>query len=147
LIDSNAKGIKTKGCKLQKDKWALMLLSKEPFVETVKFNKSCDLQGQFTVKMNTYFPVNLKVRNFKQFNAINSDVKISVSFTDSDTLLRLDLKKSKLVGNKALDFNLDYTVAIDPFSKPIIKKHIGGKLFVSKFGGQKFYKSYPLKFK
>jgi hypothetical protein len=147
LIDSDAKGIKTAGCKVQKEKWALSLISKESFVVKIVFNKKCDLEGKFTVKMDSFFPVKLKIRNFKKFHTLSTNMKVSISFTQTDTLLKLDLNKSKLSGKKSLEFNLDYIVAIDPFSQPMLKKHVGGKLFIKKFGEQKFYKSYPLKFK
>lgn len=139
--------IKTHGCSFQKEKWTLMLISKEPFKETIQFNKNCDLQGSFTAKMSEFFAVKLQIKNIESYKQINAKMKIDLVFDQTGTVLKAQLQDALAHGKKPVHFNADYSVLLDPFSSPILKKHIGGKLFVKSIGLKKIYKTYPLLFK
>jgi hypothetical protein len=130
LIGNDAKKLKTSGCKINKELWTQLLVTKKEFKETIKFNKDCDLEGTFTVKMSESFPMKLKIKNLKNFNYFQTNAKIDLKFTNQDTVLSLNFDKSKLSGNNLIFFSSDYSVSIDPFSKDLIKKHLGGKIIL-----------------
>ena len=41
------RNFKTKGCRVQKEKWAMLLITQQTFKENVRFNKDCDLSEHF----------------------------------------------------------------------------------------------------
>jgi len=142
----DSKSIKTKGCTFQKDKWMGMILTKQSFEEKIKFNKSCDLQGNFTVKMDTPFPVNLEVRGLKGYKRILSNLMFNIAF-EENVVLNLAMKNTVLKGSKDLVFDLEYALYFDPTPKDPFKKHKGGKLYIKRHGKTKINKTYPLNFK
>lgn len=146
LSNSKNTNIKTKGCKFQKEKWTAMILTKQGFNESLKFNKDCDLEGDFSVVMDKYFPINLKVKGQKNIQRIISNIKLEIVFEDMP-LLNLGMKDSIIRGEKNITFNMNYGVYIDPLDKSPLRKHKGGKLHIKKHGGKLINKTVPLMFK
>ena len=143
-LDKNS-SIKTSGCKIQKDKWATAVLTKEPFQETLTFSKDCDLSCSYMVKMDQFFPVKLKIRNFKNYDAISSQVKFTIIFEDMP-LLQLEMKDATINGAKPLSFAMNYGVYLDLMKKDPLSKHKGGTLHLKKHGDIVLNKKVPLKF-
>jgi hypothetical protein len=137
--------IKTSGCKFQKEKWGAIILTKQSFEEKIVFNKTCDLNGSFTVQMDKFFPINMKVRNHKQMKKIISNIKMGIVFEDMP-LLTLNMKDSILIGKQNITFDMNYGVYIDPLNKDPLKKHKGGSLFIKKHGTKLINKKFPLNF-
>jgi len=144
-IGKHKSALNTEQCNIQKEKWALILLTKQPFVENIKFKKGCDIEGSFTVKSDEFFPIKLKLRNLNNFNSYKAQMKFKVFFTD-EAILKLKLEKAELLGKKLIYFKLDYSVVIDPMNpEAIIKKHLGGNLSITTKDHKKVIKTYKLK--
>lgn len=149
LIDSIISGgkskVKTEGCTLQKERWATILLTKEPFVENIKFNKTCDLQGKFTVKADQFFPVKLQIRNLENYQGIMGEMKFQLVFS-SEADLKVELNNSTLTGKKPIHFKMHYTASIDPMNpKDLIRKRKGGELILTAKNHKTIIKKYPIK--
>jgi hypothetical protein len=147
IFPSLGKGqkIKTSKCNIQKEKWVALLLTSEAFTETLKFNKSCDLDGQYKAEMNKFFPIKLKIRNLKGHKSLAAQVKFSLVFEEV-ALLKITMKKALLEGDKNLSFDMDYAVIIDVMSEDPLQKHKGGMLHLHKHGSKVLNKKVPLKF-
>jgi hypothetical protein len=141
---SNLKNFKTQKCKNEKEKWMMLLLGSQPFTSNVKFNKQCDMQGSYTAKLATPFPINFKLRNLKKFNAIKGNILIKFIFEPSPQI-QLELQNTKLMGEPSVTFNANYAVEVEPLGQNPIKKDLGGQVFIKKINGKKINKKYPLK--
>jgi len=127
----NKKGqthLKSVGCNIQKEKWLMLMLTKESFTENIRFNKTCDFQGKVPVAADKFFPFNIKIQNLKNFKALNSLFKFSLAF-EKEPVLKIWIKDAALIGKAQKYFNLSYSFIIDPLNaeKPI-KKSLGGLL-------------------
>ncbi|MBT4792047.1 MAG: hypothetical protein HON90_10785 [Halobacteriovoraceae bacterium] len=140
---NNHKGINTDGCLFQKDKWAQLALTKAPFVEKLTFSKTCDLEGKFQVKMDSFFPLKLKIKNFKNFTGIKSNIKLSIILIDKP-ILRIEMVRTVISGKKELEFSLEYEVYIDLLSEHPMQKHKGGKFHLKRIGKKIINKSFPV---
>lgn len=120
---------KVETCEIDQAKWLNLLVSRETFVQKIVPKKGCDLKGEFSPKMDEFFPLNLQVLNNKDLTSFVSEVKISILF-EEQAILRIDLKNSKLQGPKKLkEFDLFYKFAIDPFNeKSFIKEKLAGEI-------------------
>lgn len=134
-------------CDIQKQKWLMLLLTKQSFKETVKFKKDCDTEGSFTPEMEKPFLVNLKLRNTKSYTNTTFKLLINLSY-DPTPNITLSMKEGELK-NKTdkIEFTANYSIDIDPLSKDIIKKDKGGTLKIININGKPVNKSYPLKAK
>ena len=138
LIKSS-KNFKTEGCELQKEKWAGLLFIQTSFIETVKFSKTCDIQGTFTPKVNEFFPLKVKLRNLGKYSQLQTQIKTRIYYAEA-ALLTVDLKDATLSGKASKKFSLDYTSEIDPLDpNNFIKKSKGGKLILKTSKGNKTY--------
>jgi hypothetical protein len=100
---TNSSNIKTSGCKLSENKWIQILITHENFHENISFNKGCDLQGSFTVKYNTPFPISLKIRN-PNYHELKGTMSIQVLF-ENKTYLLTNLQNFNLYKkNKTIPF-------------------------------------------
>lgn len=149
VIGKHKSSLTTEHCDIQKEKWALIMLTKQSFIENIKFKKGCDIEGKFTVKADTYFPIKLKLRNLKNYKSLKAQMKFEITFTDQ-AVLNVNLKNSTLssknAGKKDIYFLLDYAAAIDPMNtESMIKKRLGGNLILTTKGHKKTIKSYKLK--
>jgi hypothetical protein len=145
IIGKKELSLATEGCHIQKEKWALILLTKQVFVEDIKFKDKCDIEGKFTVKADQFFPISLKLRKLNHYHLFNAKIKFEVTFTDQ-AVLKLELIQASLTGKKSIYFKLDYAVIIDPLNpESMIKKHLGGNLVITSKDYKKEIKSYKLK--
>lgn len=128
FIGKRTKNLKTYGCKLQRQKWLMGLLSKESFKEKITFNKACDLEGEFTVHFKHPFIVSLKVKDQKEYDNFETKAFIKLEYT-TDAILTLKLDDSKLSYKKVPKhfFFGQYSMVLDPLNpKKPIKKKLGG---------------------
>jgi hypothetical protein len=144
-IENNQK-IKTQGCSFQKQKWLTALLTQESFTETLKFKKDCDLEGQYTVKVNDFFPINLKIQKHKHIKRIITNLKLEIIFTES-AQLQIKMKDAILKSNKDISFDMTYKIEIDPMAASPLGKHKGGRVFLKRVGTKKINKSFPINLK
>lgn len=135
--------IKTHNCKIDKQKWTMLLLTQQTFKQTFKFAKGCDLDGTIHPKLNAPFPINLKVRKLKNYQSIKALGKISLDYKE-EAVLSVELKKAHVTGKKSAKFDIDYAVVIDPLSEKIIKKHKGGSLHIKSLNGKAINKKIKL---
>lgn len=132
-------------CKTDKSKWMLLLVTKQPFTEKITFDKGCDIQGQYTAKMAVPFPVSLKLKNLKEFNHVNFNFLIQLTY-EPVPMIKIFMQNGKLKGKKdSLTFDLEYAAEIDPLSKEFIKKDKGGKITIHTFNGKKIEQQLPIK--
>ncbi len=137
--------IRTKGCSFQKEKWISIVLTKQEFEEKIRFGPDCDLEGDFTVKVDKFFPINFKLKKFKNYKNILGNIKMSVIFEEMP-LLKVEFKDAILKGKQNLFFNMDYGVYIQPLEKNPLKKHKGGQLFIKKYQEKVVNKKFKLLF-
>jgi len=125
---NNKSKIKTSACKIQEAKWLGILIMREGFAESLKFNKECDLQGNFTVEYNKTFPIKLKVKDQKILKNITGNIHLNIEF-GKRTELVIDLKKIILKELKKT-FSYTHKFELDPFSTPPLKSDLGGVLIM-----------------
>ena len=139
------KEFKSQGCELQKQKWVLMLITKQSFDEKLKFSKTCDIQGNFSPKASEFFPIDFKLRGLKDVSRLKALVQITVVF-GKETKLKLELNKASYYNQKNIlqkEFALTYSFEIDPFNpQNFLKKDLGGSLYLYK--GKKLLKKIKL---
>jgi len=134
-------------CDIQKQKWLMLLLTKQSFKESIKFKKNCDIEGSFSPKMEVPFTVDLKLRNAKAYNQTSYKMKINLSY-DPTPMITLSMNSGVLKSKvDTIEFSANYSAEIDPLSKEIIKKDNGGTLKIISINGKKINKSFPLKAK
>lgn len=119
--------IKTKSCDINKKKWTNLLLTKQSFEETIKFNSQCDLAGSYSPKMDEFFLVKLKVKDQKNLTNISGDLKFSVVFEEMP-VLKVEIKNGTTQGKENLKFQFNYSVQINPLEKDPMQKHLGGSI-------------------
>lgn len=131
LTQKQLNEFKYKDCAIQKEKWAMLVATKIPFEETIKFNANCDLMGTFIAKMDEFFPLSLKVKSLPSVALIKGKMKISIVFT-TKTVLKLEFGQATYYNEKEKlmkSFQLVYSFEIDPLNpQKIIKEDLGGKL-------------------
>ena len=121
------------------------MLTKQSFTETIKFNAQCDLQGQYIVEMDKFFPINLEIRNLKEFKRLISNIKFAIVFEEMP-VLKVEMKDSILKGVENLTFDMNYAITVDVMNKNPLQKHKGGTLFLKRKGNTMLNKKIPLKF-
>lgn len=142
---SKTNKLKTQGCKIDKNKWINLILTKKEFKEKYTFTPECDLQGSHTVMMDSFFPVDISVKNMKEFDKIKGQIKFEIVF-EKMPLLKVYLKDMTLVGRKKLHFDMNYAVEIDLTNQNPLQKHQGGMLYLKKLGDEKLNKKLPINF-
>lgn len=132
-------------CKTDKSKWMLLLISKQPFTEKVKFQRGCDIQGQYTTKMGIPFPVKLKLRHLENFKQVQFNFLIRLSY-DPVPMIKVDMQNGKLTGKKdQIHFDVEYAAEIDPLSKEFIKNDKGGTITIDQINDKKINQTIPIK--
>ena len=119
--------IKTKACQIDKQKWTNLLLTKQSFQETIKFNPQCDLEGSYSPKMDEFFLVKLKVKDQNDLSNISGDLKFSVVFEEMP-ILKVQIRNGQTHGKENLKFQFHYNVQINPLEKDPMQKHLGGSI-------------------
>lgn len=134
--------IKTEKCNIQKDKWVSLLLTHEEFVEEIKYNSNCQLQGKFKVKFNKDFPVKLDIKN-TEIKKLDANMFINIEFREKPYLV-IKLKRSKLISKKGdIKFDYHHEFQIDPFANPPIQKDLGAKITINSNGKKMTKKMAP----
>jgi hypothetical protein len=134
-------------CKIDNTKWLMMLITKNPFTETVSFNKACDIQGTYTAKREVPFPVKFKLKSLKNFGEAKFNLLINIIY-DPIPLIKLQMQNGYLLGkDNKIKFEATYSAQIDPLSSDFIKKDNGGTLRINSINGKKINQKYPLKIK
>lgn len=129
ILKNTSPTLKTQGCSFQKKKWVAMALTKTSFKENITFNKDCDLQGSFTVKMDHFFPLSLAIRRLKAHDHLSANIKFSILF-EENILLKIEMSDALLRGKKPIQFDMNYSIYIDPLNENPLKKHKGGFLLI-----------------
>lgn len=142
-LTKNSK-LKTQKCSFQKEKWAGLILTKQSFEEKLLFNANCDLNGNFIVKMDKFFPINLKVKDQEEISKIISNIKMTVLFEEMP-LFKIFMKDAIIIGSKKITFDMEYGVYIDPLNTNPLVKHKGGFILIKKHGEKHINRRYPLK--
>ncbi|MCT4641781.1 MAG: hypothetical protein N4A33_05735 [Bacteriovoracaceae bacterium] len=140
ITQKSSKTINVKNCTYNKEKWAMLLITKQSFKETLKFNKGCDIEGQYVTKMEHFFNVPLKIRN-KEFQKIKFDLKIEIEFKN-DMILKLSFKNGQLHRHKDIfQFKGSQSFIIDPLNPDkIIKRNLGGSIHITHNKEKKTFK-------
>lgn len=132
-------------CKIDKNKWTMLLLAKQSFTEKLNFNKGCHVEGQYTTKMETPFPVNFKLKNLKNFEKVNFNFLIKLIY-EPVPMIKVFMNNGTLKGKKdIIKFDVDYSAEIDPLSKGFIKKDLGGNIVINSINGKKIKQKIPIK--
>lgn len=132
-------------CKIDQSKWMLLLIAKQVFTEKITFNSQCHIEGQYTAKMETPFPVHLKLKNLTNFDQIQFNFLIKLVYDPVPTI-KINMQNGKLKGtDNKIHFDLDYAAQIDPLSKNFIKKDLGGKITIRSINTIKVKQVIPFK--
>lgn len=132
-------------CKIDKSKWMLLLIAKQPFTEKVMFNRGCHIQGQYTAKMGVPFPTSFKLQKLENFNHVNFNFLIQLVY-EPIPMIKVFMQNGILSGKKdKIKFELDYAAEIDPLSKEFIKKDFGGKITIKAINDKKIKQIIPIK--
>lgn len=134
-----------KKCKIDQNKWMLLLIAKQAFTEKVTFNKNCHIEGQYTAKMGTPFPVKLKLQKLENFDRVNFNFLIKLLY-EPIPMIKIFMQNGTLKGKKDnIKFELDYAAEVDPLSKNFIKKDLGGTITIHSINGEKVKQKIPIK--
>lgn len=132
-------------CKIDKSKWMLLLIAKQPFTEKLMFNKGCHIQGEYTAKMGIPFPVNFKLQKLKNFDQVKFNFLIQLVY-EPIPMIKVFMQNGTLKGKKdSIQFELEYAAEIDPLNKEFIKKDLGGKITIKSINGKKSKQIIPIK--
>tara|TARA_Y100000385_G_C12861921_1_gene537628 strand:+ start:61 stop:621 length:561 start_codon:yes stop_codon:yes gene_type:complete len=132
-------------CKIDKSKWMLLLIAKQPFTEKIIFNRGCHIQGQFTAKMGIPFPTSFKLQKLENFNHVKFNFLIQLEY-EPVPMIKVFMQNGILTGKKdKIKFNLEYAAEVDSLSKDFIKKDKGGKITISSINGKKMKQIIPIK--
>jgi len=137
--------IKTLKCNYKKEKWAEALVTKNSFEEKLTFNPQCDFEGNFTVLMDKFFPLNLKIKDHPKFTNLKSQVKFEILFEEQPTLY-MTIKNLELTGKESLSANFKYGIYMDILNKDPFKRHKGGELEILKVNKKTIKKKFPVNF-
>ncbi len=134
--NSAYKNFSVKACPKHKIDWSALIIKQQKQTLTYKFAKGCDIDGTITPQVLAAFPIQFKVRNLDQFDSIMGEAKLGPTLS-MKPLLRLDLINTETKSPKEkIKFDAYYEAEIDPFSKTVIGKHLGGKILVKEINGK-----------
>jgi hypothetical protein len=135
------KGFVNTGCKTEETKWFLFLAMQQSFTQSYTFGPKCQVEGQFTPKGNTFFDVNLKLKNFYSYKRVKMRLKIVL---DTNMILTLTAKDAVLSGNKSIHFSANYKGKVQFEGTGVAFKNLGGKVLINKVGDRKVSISQPI---
>lgn len=136
-IASNYKNFSVKKCPKHKVDWTSVILKRQKQNLEYKFAVGCDIEGTIAPQVLSNFPVNFKIRNLDTFQTIKGEAKLAPTLA-TKPLLRLDLSSTTISSpTDKIVFSAYYETEIDPFSKEVIGKHLGGKIFIEEVNGKR----------
>ncbi|MFY7992511.1 MAG: hypothetical protein ACOVP4_04385 [Bacteriovoracaceae bacterium] len=141
---SKYKDFSVKDCPKHKIDWTSIIFRREKPNLTYTFAKGCDIEGTVSPQVLQAFPIQFKMRHLDKFEQIKGEAKLAPTLS-TKPLLRLDLTSTEISSNtEKIRFNAYYETEIDPLSKKVIGKHLGGKIFIEEVNGKAVQEEFPL---
>lgn len=149
LLPFNKKGAKSAftidKCKIDQKKWMMLLVARQPFTEKITFNQFCNIQGQYTAKMEVPFPVKFELQKLENFDQVSFNFLIKLIY-EPVPMIKIYMQNGKLKGKSdTIIFDLEYEAEIDPLSKEFIKKDKGGFITIHSINGKKVKQKIKIK--
>lgn len=143
-VASNYKDFSVKNCPKHKIDWSSIIFRREKQNLNYSFAKGCDIEGSVSPQVLQTFPIQFKLRHLDKFEQIKGEAKLAPTLS-TKPLLRLDLTSTEISSPKEkIRFNAYYETEIDPLSKKVIGKHLGGKIFIEEINGKAIKEEFPL---
>ncbi len=138
VLPGMMKDFRVDKCQTEKIDWTDVLLMRKPVTLNFKFLEGCDVEGTVMPKVFEAFPAQLKLRNLKLYDRIESSNKVSPTI-ESKPLMNIELRQGVLYGKSGkVKFEADYNVRINPLdTKKPIEKNLGGEIRISEIYGKK----------
>ncbi len=138
ILPAAMKEFRVDKCQTEKIDWTDVLLMRKPVTLVYKFMDGCDVEGTVMPKVFEAFPAQLKLRNLKVYDRIDSMNKVSPTL-ESKPLMTIDLTEGVLYGKLGkVKFEADYKVRINPLTpKKPIEKNFGGEIRINEIYGKK----------
>lgn len=141
---SDYKDFSVKNCPKHKIDWTSIIFRREKQNLTYKFAKGCDIDGTVAPQVLQDFPIDFQLRHLDDFQSIKGKAKLSPTIA-AKPLLRLDLSETEISSPKdKIKFSAYYETEINPLSKDVIGKHLGGKIFIETINGKAVKEEFPL---
>lgn len=125
-------------CQTEKINWTDVLLMRKSVTLVFKFKEGCDVEGAVTPKVFSPFPMDLKLRNLKVYDRVETQNTVN-STIESKPIMTVEMRDGILYGKPGkLKFEADYKVQLDPLNreKPI-EKNFGGEIRIREMFGKK----------
>lgn len=125
-------------CQTEKINWTDVLMMQKAVTLNFKFQEGCDVEGSVQPKIFSPFPADLKLRNLKIYDRIQTLNTVS-STIESKPLMTIEMREGILYGKAGkVKFEADYQVILNPVNrqKPI-EKNLGGEIRISEIYGKK----------
>lgn len=134
---SEFKDFSVKNCEKHKINWMDVILMQKSAALTYTFKPGCDIQGTVYPAVIKPFPVDLKIKNLKDFSRLESENKITATI-ESQPIMNMAVRSAKLTGPKGLvKFEADYAVRIDPMKKQnMVTENLGGEIRITEIFGK-----------
>ncbi|MES2526116.1 MAG: hypothetical protein V4598_03490 [Bdellovibrionota bacterium] len=138
MIPALAKDFRVDKCKTEKIEWSDVLLMRKTVTLTFKFQEGCDVEGMIQPKIFQAFPADLKLRNLKVYDRIQTQNTVN-STIESKPLMTIEMRDGVLYGKPGrVKFEADYQVVLNPVNreKPV-EKNLGGVIRITEIYGKK----------
>ncbi|MFL5785479.1 MAG: hypothetical protein ACJ76H_12750 [Bacteriovoracaceae bacterium] len=125
-------------CQTEKINWTDVLLMRSTVTLVFKFKEGCDVEGSVVPKIFSPFPADIKLRNLKLYDRVESMNKVNATI-DSKPIMTIELRDGALHAQKGkVKFEADYKVRLDPMNKKKpVDKNYGGELRINEIYGEK----------
>lgn len=125
-------------CQTEKIDWSDVLLMRKPVTLVFRFKEGCDVEGTIMPKIFQAFPAQLKLRNLKIYERVETMNTVS-STIESKPLMTIEMRDGILYGKPGkVKFEADYKVQLDPLNKEKpIEKNLGGEIRIKEIFGKK----------
>jgi hypothetical protein len=124
-------------CQTEKINWSDVLLMRKAVTLNFKFKDGCDLEGAVRPKIFSPFPADLKLRNLKLYDRLQTMNTVS-STIESRPLMKIEMRDGVLHGKSGtVKFEADYQVILNPAdrNRPI-DKNLGGEIRITEIYGK-----------
>lgn len=124
-------------CEKYKIDWTKMILAQEKVEFKYTFNEGCDLEGSFTPKFVTPFPINLMLKNLGPYKKVNSLAKIYANL-ETHPIINLEISEGILSGDdKNVSFDAKYKLRLNPLANEKNRlENLGGEILIKKIGSR-----------
>jgi hypothetical protein len=131
-------GFRVDKCPIPKQKMMELAIFKQSFTHSFNFASGCDVSGVVTIKMDETFPLNLKVRNLKEYQSLASQVALTVGTTDGGINYKMNLSAGKLTGIKRnISFFGHYNYPLKLEEMKNLKTTGSGEVTITEIDGKK----------